>query len=333
MPDNVKVSIIVPVYKVEKYIRRCVDSLLAQTLDGIEILLIDDGSPDGCPAICDEYAKNDARVRVIHKENGGVSSARNLGIEEAKGEYIAFVDSDDIAYPEMCEKIYNAAVENDCECAMFDPVVIDPKGNEHIDSIDGLDSSCILEKKDFTPYLLTIFAGAVWRCLFKKQLLMDKGILFPLGLKLSEDRIFNICAFGAANKIYYLREPLYRYYILSEGACKKFYPDYMQIVHDTDRLTEEALDKYWDESFKPIYKELVIINGSLINVYSLCGKKNPNRSFFGVYKAIKECAHSKRLADAFDVCPPSNFRKKLLKGKHVLCLMLVGILYNIKNRD
>ena len=90
-----KVSIIVPVYKVEKYLRKCIDSIINQTLKDIEIILVDDGSPDNCGKICDEYAAKDTRIKVIHKENGGLSSARNAGMEVAEGEYIGFVDSDD----------------------------------------------------------------------------------------------------------------------------------------------------------------------------------------------------------------------------------------------
>ena len=92
---NPKISVIVPVYNVEKYLHRCVDSILAQTFNDFELLLIDDGSKDKSGAICDEYAAKDSRVRVFHKENGGVSSARNLGLENAKGDWIIFIDSDD----------------------------------------------------------------------------------------------------------------------------------------------------------------------------------------------------------------------------------------------
>lgn len=92
------ISVIVPVYKVEKYLKRCVDSILAQTYPCLEVILVDDGSPDGCPAICDEYAREDRRVRVIHKENGGLSDARNAGIDAAKGKFLGFVDSDDYVH-------------------------------------------------------------------------------------------------------------------------------------------------------------------------------------------------------------------------------------------
>ena len=95
MNENPKITVIVPVYNTEKYLRRCVDSILAQTFTDFELLLIDDGSTDGSGAICDEYAKKDSRVRVFHKEIGGVSSARNLGLDKAYGEWISFVDSDD----------------------------------------------------------------------------------------------------------------------------------------------------------------------------------------------------------------------------------------------
>ena len=103
------VSIIVPVYKTEKYIHECVDSLINQTLKDIEIILVDDGSPDNCPAICDAYADKDNRIVVIHKDNGGLSDARNVALETAKGDYIGFVDSDDFVEPTMFEKLYNSS--------------------------------------------------------------------------------------------------------------------------------------------------------------------------------------------------------------------------------
>ena len=97
------ISIIVPVYKVETYLHHCVDSILLQTFTDFEVILVDDGSPDNCPAICDEYAMQDERIKVIHKENGGLSSARNAGLGIAQGEYICFIDSDDILHPRYCE--------------------------------------------------------------------------------------------------------------------------------------------------------------------------------------------------------------------------------------
>lgn len=113
-----KVSIIIPVYNVERYLHRCIDSVLNQTLQDIEIILIDDGSTDSSPDICDGYGSKYQNIRVFHKENGGASSARNLGIEKATGEYIGFVDSDDYISPDMYEKLYTALKDFDCEIAM-----------------------------------------------------------------------------------------------------------------------------------------------------------------------------------------------------------------------
>jgi glycosyltransferase involved in cell wall biosynthesis len=109
------ISIIVPVYKVEKFLSKCVDSILNQTYRNIEIILIDDGSPDNSPAICDEYAEKDNRIKVIHQRNAGLAGARNAGLAICRGEYIAFVDSDDYIEPNMMEAMLNAAVNNDCD--------------------------------------------------------------------------------------------------------------------------------------------------------------------------------------------------------------------------
>lgn len=114
-----KISVIVPVYKVEPYLRRCIDSILGQTFRDFELILVDDGSPDGCPAICDEYAEKDSRIHVIHKENGGLSSARNAGLdwmfENSDSEYLTFIDSDDYVEPEYLEELYKALIENDAD--------------------------------------------------------------------------------------------------------------------------------------------------------------------------------------------------------------------------
>lgn len=109
------ISVIIPVYKVEAYLTACVESVLAQTYSNFEIILVDDGSPDNCPAMCDEFAARDSRIRVIHKENGGLSSARNAGIDAARGDYLAFLDSDDLWSPVFLERLYRAIRETDAD--------------------------------------------------------------------------------------------------------------------------------------------------------------------------------------------------------------------------
>lgn len=119
-----KVSIIVPIYNVEKYLHQCVDSLLNQTLRNLEVILVDDGSPDSCPRICEEYKKKDTRVKVVHKQNGGLSDARNAGMKLVEGEYVAFIDSDDYVDLHMFEKLYAAAKKEIWMCAIVITILI-----------------------------------------------------------------------------------------------------------------------------------------------------------------------------------------------------------------
>ncbi|MBQ6266795.1 MAG: glycosyltransferase [Clostridia bacterium] len=119
------ISVIVPVYKVEAYLLQCVDSILAQTLPDFELWLVDDGSPDGCPAICDAYAAKDARIHVIHKENGGLSSARNAALDQMTGQYVCFVDSDDYLTEDALETLYAALTETDADVAVGNMMSID----------------------------------------------------------------------------------------------------------------------------------------------------------------------------------------------------------------
>ena len=109
------ISVIIPVYKAEKYLRESVESVLHQTYGRVEIILVDDGSPDSCPQICDAYAEEDERVKVFHKVNGGVSSARNMGLDQAKGEYVTFLDADDALKPDAMETLYFAIKDHGCD--------------------------------------------------------------------------------------------------------------------------------------------------------------------------------------------------------------------------
>lgn len=130
-----KVSVIVPVYRTEAYLKRCVDSLLNQTLQDIQIILVDDGSPDSCPALCDQLAREDERILVIHQVNAGAGPARNAGLAEARGEYVGFVDSDDYVLPEMYERLYSAAQKYDADMVLsgiryLDGIVFNREGHE-----------------------------------------------------------------------------------------------------------------------------------------------------------------------------------------------------------
>ena len=119
-----KVSIIIPIYNVEKYLRKCVDSVICQTYKNLEIILVDDGSPDSCPEICDSYVDLDSRIKVIHKQNGGLSDARNTGIDMSSGEYITFVDSDDYIENDMIEILISTLEENHCDISTCNNLIV-----------------------------------------------------------------------------------------------------------------------------------------------------------------------------------------------------------------
>lgn len=177
---NSLISIIVPVYKVEKYLKKCLDSIINQTYKNLEIIIVDDGSPDGCPNICDEYSKKDDRIKVIHQKNMGLSIARNNGIKLATGEYIGFVDSDDFIEPTMYEDLYNAIIKNNAQMSICNFNVITNKDkykrndypeNKTYDKMEILKE--ILLDKNIQSY--------AWNKLYKKELF--DAIQYPAGKK------------------------------------------------------------------------------------------------------------------------------------------------------
>lgn len=218
-----KVSIIIPIYKVEKYLSRCLDSVVNQTLEDIEIVLVDDGSPDSCPEICDRYAKKDSRIKVIHKKNEGLGYARNSGMLIATGEYIAFLDSDDYVSKDMYEKVYSELKSTDADCCVTGYVVKKDSGDEiHKENPLG---TAVYESDDIITKVLAGMLGSkpdqtrdtdvgmsVWKCVYRKELLQDKGILFPSERELiSEDIIFQIRVLPQVKRVCTLSEGMYYY--------------------------------------------------------------------------------------------------------------------------
>ncbi len=206
-----KISIIIPVYKVEKYLARCLDSVIAQTFTDFEAILIDDCSPDNSGAICDEYAKKDSRIKVIHREkNGGASVARNLGLEKSQGEYIAFVDSDDYVVPEYLQMMITKLEQSEgdiVQCGFYHVV------NGVVDENQQAEDEKIYEKEEAYGLLYgdgrnDIFNFILWNKLFKKDVI--KGIQFVEGLR-CEDVIFISEAVMATQKVFYCNQPIYYY--------------------------------------------------------------------------------------------------------------------------
>ena len=265
-----KVSIIVPVYNVEKYIRKCLDSLINQTLRDIEIIIVDDGSPDHSPEIIDEYAAGDSRIKVIHKENGGVSRARNDGLAQADGEYVFFCDSDDWLENDAMEQMYSSAMENHADVVIsdfceakednfeyrhvfsnefvaHDPAVIQviqntvfPKGYSALSSSAFKRGYCL---------------GAPWHHLIRRSLITDNGLYFDPYVKgIFDDGIFMLNVFEHAKNVSYIAKNTYYYRIVSGSLTHKYNPS---ILDTYDRIYErisEFSKKYnKDHSFTQAY--------------------------------------------------------------------------------
>lgn len=208
-----KVSVIVPVYQTEKFIENCVNSIRGQTLRDLEIILVDDGSPDGCPAICDRLAQQDSRIRVLHTENRGVSAARNLGLETAAGEFVGFVDGDDFIEPDMYQTLYDSACENDSQIVECGYYAL--QNGKSLDMTKPGRRSYMGGEPALLELINThTFQYMVWSKIYKRTLTAD--IRFPLGRRY-EDVYFCCDAFLRADRVQYVDRPLYRYRLNAGG--------------------------------------------------------------------------------------------------------------------
>lgn len=251
------VSIVIPVYKVERFLSECVDSVLAQTYQNLEIILVDDGSPDGCPALCDAYAAEDTRIRVIHQENGGLSRARNTGFAAAQGRYVYFLDSDDYLIPEAIETLVQRAEETQSDLVFFEAILVSEDGGEHSDqnahrrkhsydtSMRGAEMLAALIKHDEfmtpVPYLF-----------LRRDFMRDRALQFQPDL-VYEDVLFSFLAFLDAERAVGLSVPLYRYRIrggsiMTGGASVRHFNSLLTVYHaiearlaDADVITADAI--------------------------------------------------------------------------------------------
>lgn len=217
-------SVIVPIFRVEKYLDKCVQSILAQTYKDLEIILVDDGSDDGCPAMCDAYAKTDSRIRVVHKENGGLSDARNAGLEIATGEYIAFADSDDYVHPQMYEAMVSV-MEKEKDVDM----VVCPFQKVDEDENDANEKVSLSEKKyrvlKHEEVITQMFKEnyemyiVAWDKVFRKT--MWENLRFPVG-RIHEDQFTTYKPLYESRKVGLMEEKLYYYRIRNNSIMGNY---------------------------------------------------------------------------------------------------------------
>lgn len=295
-----------------------------------ELIIINDGSDAVTAQICDEVAQTDDRITVVHKQNEGVSIARNMGLSLAKGEFISFIDSDDWVEPTFLEEMSGAMTE-EVDIVIVDSTTIYKNGRTEPDEITLLKDG-VSTKNQLLPNILIETAGGPCRCLYRKKIIDDNNIRFPDGLKFSEDRIFNIKAMGCSRAICYLKRPLYCRYMRDGSAVGSFYPEMTEIIKRARTLTREALSQYWQplKEYTATYeKQTVGLYYTAIN--NLWGGK-AKLSIRERIGKTKEIVNDDILCDAIATVGDTSIRARLIKSRSGYLLSLFTILINLKHR-
>ena len=233
--DSTLISVIIPVYNVEKYIDKCIDSVVNQTYKNLEIILVDDGSPDNCPEICDKWANKDGRIKVIHQENRGLAGARQSGVKAARGDYIAFVDSDDWidfnAY-ERCVQMINTY---QCDIVIMDFLREYPE--KSVPANKQFDNN-YYNKKDLInlvyPHMLEVVYANAWSKVIKREIIERYIFKVPENSRLGEDAGYTYSCLLAAKDLYFINECLYHY---------RVFPESMSFVY-SEKLSDVYLNSY-----------------------------------------------------------------------------------------
>ncbi|MGM9663169.1 MAG: glycosyltransferase [Oscillospiraceae bacterium] len=337
-----KVSVIVPVYKAEDFLRRCVESVREQSFSDWELLLIEDGSPDESGALCDALAAEDARIRVFHKPNGGVSSARNVGLDEAAGTYVAFLDSDDWFLPGFLEKLVGLAEEHGADSAGCAHLNVSESGETQPER--GALGAGVYGKEEIlrgvVDRLMTdrtgrpgeVLNGFIWRFLYTREIIEANHIRFE-GAYL-EDEIFLIEYFCRAEKLAMTEEPLYGYLLNSASATHRYMKDYMQVYERFLERKTALAERLGLGERCPGWRESTNWAGLLIAVGNEYAKSNP-ASWREKQRRVEEIARRPEMAEAMEKLHPTGQGRnkqivtELLRRRQ---FGLLTLLYRVKNR-
>lgn len=222
------ISIIVPVYNAGKYLRETLDAITTQTYEDYELLLVDDGSSDDSPSICDKYAEKDSRIKVFHNENMGASAARNFGLDNAQGEYIAFIDSDDIVEKDYLARLYEQFEKENVDVVLcgFDRFYHDDL-NDKLDYLLGKDDVTYVPSNKELAMLFTVpktsLSGvSIWAKLYRRSIIEDNSIRFPRDISYEEDCCFNLLYYRHVRAAVYVKQNLYHYRQLTQSLSKVY---------------------------------------------------------------------------------------------------------------
>ena len=267
------ISVIIPVYNTKQYLQSCLDSILSQTYTDLEILFIDDGSTDGSAQLLDAFAARDRRIRVIHQENGGVCAARNRGIEEARGDYLSFIDSDDTLEPDMYEILIKCIREYDVDIAhcSYNRVtngIVKPIGNSGQVSLQSREEAlrCLLTGK--------LFVGSCWTKLYAHRLF--EAVRFPSGIRTNEDMLVNFQAFSQVEKSVFIDVCKYNYLTSETSSCIR--TPQRKRAEDLLTVNRRMLEENAVAEMEPILRSRVL--GALFSCYKAsCYEAKPDRAW------------------------------------------------------
>lgn len=263
------ISIIIPVYNTEKYLQECIDSVLAQTYENFELLLINDGSKDGSPQICDAYAAKDDRVKVFHQENAGVSAARNKGLDNATGEYVSFVDADDTVIPEYLEKMMGAMSTERIDLVSFgyckiyedNKKVFPCSPTKSNGTAENLLTNLIVENETLTP----------WMCLVRRNIVFNHKISFIEGCRYGEDQEFVYKLLVHCSKVTAVESSLYNYRIWNGSAMAKKTLNILDNIEASIRSKEYLETNLGiDNKVAHYFRNIRLTNDIMFVIYSLC---------------------------------------------------------------
>lgn len=304
------ISIIVPVYKVEKYIKQCIESIIKQTYKDIEIILVDDGSPDNCPAICDGYAESDKRIKVVHKPNGGLISARKAGLQASTGEYVCFVDGDDWIEPDMYEHIAGAVDLTDADCIITQFYYAYPdkeeksryKLNKELYTRSDIETEIFPTMLFDNQYYRFGIYPCCWTKVFKRELLIKHLMDADDRIRIGEDIAFTYPCLMECQSIAFVDKALYHYRINSESMTKAYDPVLQDIIYlPYQALIKKSNDLGVDLSSQLPYYLLYLINFVIRNEANINNPKSRAERL----AVLDEIINNRDVLDAMKIINPA----------------------------
>lgn len=331
------ISVIVPIYNAENYLHECVNSILAQTIHDIEVILVDDGSTDGSPAICDAYAQRDSRVQVIHKPNGRAASARNAGLRLAKGEYVAFVDADDWISPEMYERMLEMKADVClCDYVRCQDALRTPFSQPNIRY--GYYSKEDI-KKEVYPHLVMDgleYPVTISNCvlLIKRKILTDNNLSYREDILISEDAPFGSEVLYCADSFAYLKGSYFYHYRMTEGSSSKTYkPWWWESSLKINEETENFFAKCEDYDFTQQIKSNMFYLARAEIYYILANKALTKKQQNAKIREVMEHPRVVRMMQGYDVSGyPLSFKMLYwsIKYQSVGLRRLVNVLSQVR---